>query len=1158
MSNPIVKALERAAEKLGKTLGKDAGKAVEDLYHETGHRMKKVAANHAENEAKQAEAFGRHLKGDKGDMPHEPHGTGGGARPGAKSGDGPKNNARAGTDEDPQNAGRPERTKCPGGEPIDMATGRMFLPQTDLTLPGRLPLVLSRKFESSYRSGRWFGPTWSGTLDQRLEIDTKGVIFVHEDGMLLAYPHPEPSGDPVLPAVGPRWPLRRDGRGDYFITDPATGRTWNFDAPTAGGSGLAPLQEISDRSGHWITFEYDETGAPTGIRHSGGYQIHLTTEGNRITALYLANGAPDGNDQLVLQYGYDAAGHLSEVTNPAEKALRFAYDPEGRIVSWIDSNARSYEFVYDEHDRCIFQSGTEGNLRNSLDYGEVDPATGHRVVSLTNSLGHTTRYLVNKALQVVAETDPTGATTRTERDRYHRLLSTTDPLGAVTRYAYDDSGNLTAVVNPDGSQTTAVYSSLGLPTCITAPDGAVWQQEFDERGNRTSATDPHGATTHYAYDRRGHLTAITDALGNTTRIECNPAGLPVTLTDPLGAVTRYRRDAMGRTTSVTDPLGGRTHLTWTVEGRLAARAAPDGTRESWSYDGEGNCTAHTDAAGGTTTYEYTHFDLLAAQTGPDGVRYEFAHDTELRLIQVTNPLGLTWSYAYDPAGRLVSETDFDQRTHTYTHDLAGRLTGRTNALGQTITYTHDILGRIVEKSVDGRTTTYSYDVAGRLLQATAPDTTLSCHYERAGRLTSETVNGRTVTSAYDEIGRRTQRVTHSGAVSTWTYDAAGRSSALTTSGHTLAFEHDAAGRELARHLGETLTVTSVRDATGRLREQSLSGAGTRSLQRRAYTYRSDGSLVGVDDQLNGTRTFALDIVGRVTAVQAQGWTESYAYDAMGNQSEANWPEKHTGSEALGARTYLGTRLTGAGRIRYEYDAQGRIILRQKTRLSRNPDTWRYSWDAEDRLTAVTTPDGQTWRYLYDPYGRRTEKQRMGPDGRVLEQTEFTWDGAHLAEQTTTAGDSARTAVTLTWDYDGMHPIAQTEQKSRTAAKTLATVPQPEIDQPEVNKRFFAVITDLVGSPTELVDEAGSIAWRTRSTLWGATTWSRHSTAYTPLRFPGQYFDPESGLHYNFRRYYDPETARYASPRPAGAFPDAESDDICTQPADSYGLLRSHA
>lgn len=69
-----------------------------------------------------------------------------------------------------------------------------------------------------------------------------------------------------------------------------------------------------------------------------------------------------------------------------------------------------------------------------------------------------------------------------------------------------------------------------------------------------------------------------------------------------------------------------------------------------------------------------------------------------------------------------------------------------------------------------------------------------------------------------------------------------------------------------------------------------------------------------------------------------------------------------------------------------------------------------------------------------------------------------------------------------------------------------------------------------------VDESGDLTWHTRTPLWGTTTWTRDATAYTPLRIPGQYFDPESGLHYNHFRYYEPESARYRSQDPLGRTP----------------------
>ncbi|MGW2088193.1 putative T7SS-secreted protein [Streptomyces sp. NPDC001880] len=1033
--------------------------------------------------------------------------------------DGP-GTARHSVEEKPDEVSRgPEDKKCVQ-DPVDVATGHMVLPQTDIALPGSLPLIFQRSFESSYRAGRWFGPAWASTVDQRLEIDSQGVIFVCDDGSLLAYPHPAP-GVPVMPTHGRRWPLDRATDGDYTVTDPDSGRVRHF---TTHSDDLALLTQLDDRNGNWIAFEYDATGAPTFIVHSGGYQLKLTTHEGRISALHLVGGAADGTDQEILRYGY-TGGHLTEVTNSSGRPLRFDYDVHGRITSWTDTNGSRFDYVYDERDRCIAQSGANGHLNATFAYDDADPEDGLRTAAVTDALGHTTRYVINERAQVVAETSPLGATTRSEYDRHNRLLSHTDALGHTTRCTYNHAGHLTSVTRADGRRSTAEYNVLGLPVKVTGADGMVVRQSYDERGNRTSVTDASRVTTQFTYSEAGHLTSVTDPLGHTTRIRSNQAGLPVEISDPLGAATRWERDAFGRPTALVDALGATTRLEWTVEGRLTRRIAPDGTEQSWSYDGEGNCLSHTDATGRVSSFEYTDFDLLTARTGPDGVRHEFTYDANLNLTLVTNPQGLNWSYTYDAAGRLTSETDFDDRTLTYTHDSVGRLTARTNGLGQTIRYEHNELGRLLRKDADGAITTFEYDIFDQLAVATGPDATLTRLRDRYGRLRSETVNGRTLTYNHDALGRQVSRTTPSGAVSEYQYDAAGRRTALITAGRTLSFAHDAAGREIARHVGETINLTHDFDTMGRLTGQQTTAHG-HSVQHRTFTYRADGNLIGIEDQLSGHRRFDLDAAGRVTAVRAAGWSETYAYDEAGNQIHASWPTTHPGQEATGPRTYTGTRITDAGHVRYEHDPQGRIVLRQKTRLSRKPDTWRYEWDAEDRLTSVTTPDGTRWRYLYDPLGRRIAKQRLSAadNESVTEEVSFTWDGTTLCEQLTRT-DTLPNPIVLTWDHQGYHPLTQTER--------ILTGDTP---QTTVDERFFAIVTDLVGTPCELVDEQGGIAWRSRRTLWGTTTWASDSTAYTPLRFPGQYYDPETGLHYNYFRHYDPEAARYLTPDPLGLVP----------------------
>ncbi|WP_329584818.1 DUF6531 domain-containing protein [Kitasatospora sp. NBC_01250] len=1008
---------------------------------------------------------------------------------------------------DPDINGRDPGDRVCKSDPIDMATGYMTLTQTDAHLAGVLPLLFTRTHDSHYRAGRWMGPSWACTFDERLEVDAEGVVLLRGDGIALAYPHPAP-GTPTLPVTGARWPLAVDAEGRYTVTDPATGhiRTFRPDpaqpaSPAqAAGHVLAPLDSITDRAGHQLVFDYDHDGILMGIRHSAGYHLEVDVTDFRITALRTAG-------LELVRYGY-TEGHLTEIVNSSGLPLRFEYDTAGRMTAWIDRNESRYDYVYDDQDRCISQGGSGGHLRWRYDYRPG-------LTLATDSLGAVNRYEVNERHQITAHTDPLGHTTRYTRDHRHRLLATTDPLGRTTAFEYDAAGNTTTVTRPDGARSTAAYNTQGLPVTVTGPDGSNWRQTYDGHGNRTSVTDPAGATTLFGYDAHGHLASLTDALGHTTAVHCDAAGLVLSATDPLGATTAYQRDGFGRPVTITDPLRNSTRLTWSPEGLLTSRTTPDGATETWTHDGEGNTLTHTDQLGATTTFEYTDFDLLTARTTPDGARHTFTHDTELRLIEVTNPQGLTWTYQHDRAGRLTAETDFDGRTLAYTHDAAGQLAARTNGLGESIGYTYDLLGNLTGKDVEGDLTSYTHDALGRLLTATGPAVELTRTLDPLGRLLTETVNGRTLTNTYDPLGRRTSRTTPGGTLSTWAYDPAGNPLALTTGGHTLTFDYDAAGRETTRHLTDTVTVTSGYDPLGRRTAQALT-VGPDVLQHRAYRYRADGNLTGIDDRQTGTRRFDLDPAGRVTAVHAADWTERYAYDDAGNLTHADWPARD--DSAHGPRSYTGTRITAAGRIRYTHDAQGRVTTRRRRTLSGRTDTWHYTWDPEDRLTAVTTPDGIEWLYHYDPFGRRIAKQCPA----TAEWTLFTWDSTTLAEQTA-QGPTLPGPYTLTWDHDGLHPLTQTEHLHLT--------------DDEVDRRFFAIVTDLIGTPTHLLNPTdGTTAWQARTTLWGTTTQPKSATTTTPLRFPGQYHDPETRLHYNLHRHYDPDTARYLTPDPLGLTP----------------------
>ncbi|KAB8157053.1 hypothetical protein FH609_030060, partial [Streptomyces sp. 3MP-14] len=1010
------------------------------------------------------------------------------------------------------------RNAC--GDPVDVATGELLMSATDVDLPGVLPLVVERHHISSYRAGRWFGSSWASTLDQRLVLDEHGARLFTADGMTLLYPRPIP-GEPVFPVEGPRWSLSWDGQplAPMSVHQPASGQTLHF-APVEGRPGSElPLIAITDRNNNRIQLAYDNTGAPTDIHHSGGYHLGITTTDGRVTALTLLS---DPDEPTLLAYGYDTAGLLAEITNSSGRPLKFSYDEHARMSRWEDRNGYWYSYAYDEQGRCVYTTGTDRALEYRYAYDEET----HRTV-VTDSLGHDSVFQFNDSYQLNAHTDPLGQASTREWDRYDRTLTVTDPLGHTTRYEHDDHGNVTVLTRPDGSQARAEYNEWGLVTQLTQPDGAVWRQSYDASGNRTTLLGPTGHRTTFTYHPGGGLASVTDPLDRTLRVDCDGAGLPIALTDPLGATTRFRRDASGRVIEQRDPLGATRALAWTVEGKPVRDVDANGVARHWVWDGEGNCLEHVDAQGGVTRYTYGAFDLPVSIEGPDGSRQVVERDTELRITAVAASAGRRWTFTHDAAGRVVAETDADGRTTTYLRDAAGRPVARTNAAGETVAYRYDPLGQLVEKTLpDGRTTTFDRDPMGRALHAATDGVEVSRRYDPQGQLLTETVNGRPLSLGYDAAGQQVTRTTPSRHTSAWSYDLAGRTVSMSAGRHTFAFERDAAGREVVRTLDDALTWHQHWDPAGQLLTQSVArpGAGDVPLSRRSYTYRADGHPTGVDDGTGAVR-FALDPVGRVLGLTGPAGAETYRYDEHGNQVSARWstPDPESG---MGDRAYEGTTVIRAGALSYGYDAAGRTVLRRRKRLSHKAEVWRYAWDAEDRLTRVTTPDGTVWRYHYDPFGRRIAKERLAEDGHtVVERTDFTWQNTLLVEQTST-GVGHRGPTTLTWDHGESGPVAQTESFAGAAEN-------------EVARRFFAIVTDLVGTPTELLAEDGTTAWRAEVSLWGVPrTNTDHGSAATttPLRFPGQYADAETGWHYNHYRHYDPVTARYATPDPLGIVP----------------------
>jgi RHS repeat-associated protein len=1146
----LAKAVESGTQQVLIPAIKDMGQTLEKVSASVGTGADRVADTALEADATAAQGLhdaGNALDGAAGEggvNPNEGANTSGSGQPRRTS---PTSGATrddfSGGDEGGQYSGGDLGCANGGVDPVDVVSGQMIITKTDVSLPGVLPLVLRRAYASGYGHGSLFGPGWSSTLDERLVIDADGIHYLGDDAQILNYGVPTQPGQRMLPVAGARWPLTWDRALDAIeILDPATGVTRHFalaSRTTATGADrrqVRHLTRITDRNDNWLTINRDEDGVPSEIDHVGGYRITVDSayrgDGFRIEGLRLLDQISSGGVPLIA-YAYDPAGRLVEIFD-TDDALIYEYDDNHRITAWVDRAGYRFDYTYDAEGRVIRAGGEDGTLTATLEY-DLDA----RCTKIANSSGSVSEYWYDENNHLTKTVDRLGNATLMRHDRFGRLLEQTDPLGNTTCFVRDEAGNVRELHRPDGSQVLTEYDESHQPVSVTTPGGAVSRFEYDARGNLTVATDATGAVTRYVYNGHGAVTGVIDPLGHTTVVTANSAGLPLSITDPIGAVWAVARDALGRVESSADPLGNTTTFEFDTEGRATARVYPDGSRETWTYDPRGDLTGHIDRAGFETTFEYGAFHKILARTDPDGSRYEFGYDKELRLTSVTSPACVRWTYEYDVAGNLIAEHDFNGRRVAYAYDVEGRLARRINGAEEGVSFVRDALGRIIEQRYpDDSQASFAYDADGALVHAANQDVQIEFVRDALGRVVAESINSRTLSKTYDALGNLLSRTTPNVRVSNWRYDDAGRPLLLTSGDREISFGHDAVGRETHRWLGTDAAVTHEWDRAGRLtarRLLSISGpADSRAstvLQERTWTYRADGNPESLAESVGESRRFTLDALGRVTAVSAETWTEQYAYDAAGNLTQAA-DTRSPDSPVGGAREYRGTLLRRAGRTSYQYDSQSRLVRSVRRTLSGSEKISLYSYDADDRLTRVQTPDGRQWRYIYDPLGRRIAKQRLDETGSIVEETRFTWDGETLAEQEFSRPGADELVVT-TWDYEPGSSTPLTQDTRRH----YAHAPQEVID-----RQFHAIITDLIGTPTELVGPGGEIAWRRSADLWGGalpTTevelcGSNRTTC--PLRFPGQYHDPETGLDYNYKRYYDPATGRYTTPDPLGLAP----------------------
>ncbi len=112
-----------------------------------------------------------------------------------------------------------------------------------------------------------------------------------------------------------------------------------------------------------------------------------------------------------------------------------------------------------------------------------------------------------------------------------------------------------------------------------------------------------------------------------------------------------------------------------------------------------------------------------------------------------------------------------------------------------------------------------------------------------------------------------------------------------------------------------------------------------------------------------------------------------------------------------------------------------------------------------------------------------------------------------------------------------HLIAETNQAGQMLAEYIYLGDQL-LSMIKPGESVYYYHNDHLGTPQVVTDDSQTIAWKAVYTTFGKAVPSIQ-TVENPFRFPGQYYDPETGLHYNYFRYYNPQTGRYMTPDPIG-------------------------
>ena len=993
-----------------------------------------------------------------------------------------------------------------------------------------------------YADGRAKASYHAGNA-QRVDItydDTTGTRTVtNSRGQTTTYTTDVNLGTALVTGIsGPGCSTCANGGNTTYDYDPA-----NNNLLSKTENGLTTQYGDYDTKGQY-GYKVEAVGTPEERRIEYDYDPRFYNRITEIREPSVYSGA-----QKVTRYTYDDWGNrLTETVNgydpdgnPVTRTTRYEYNGPLHQLSLIDGprtdvgDLTYYRYYPNDpaygNNRGRLQEVENANgvlIRSNIQYtatGKVESET--RLNGL--QLGFT-YYIGNDRLKTRSETDtftgqirttrwtylPTGeietitqaygtpaATTLTfDYDDARRLVRITDGLGNYIEYTLDTEGNREAerIYDAGGNlrkQLTQAFDIYNQLDTTTQANEAV-DYDYAPDGTLDRQIDGRGTVTDYDYDSLRRLTRSVEDDGGSD---------PTT----ADAATIYDYDAQDNLTTVTDPIDGTTTYAYDDLGNLTSQTSPDTGTTTFRYDAAGNMIEKTDAKGQIITYSYDALNRLTAIDGPGAESdvsyvYDICSNGQGLLCRVTRGSSVV-EYSYTAFGEVAESQGL-----AYSYDRAGRLAEITYPSGAKVSYEYDPAGNVqtlqMTKDGDslrlatdiqytpfgdvshlvygnGLTLTQGHDTAYRLRSQNV-DATLQMdysHYDGNGNLQqrNELISGQSSTFGYDALNRLDTAAGSFGQHD-YVYDPNGNRTQLTTD----------AGMTQYGYTPRSNRLTSLDGDSGAI--QLDPSGNTTALRGRVLDYTPDNRL----KEIEGVAVYSYNGLGQRTRKHRLNENQSiaYLYDQAGQ---------------------LRVKRTDAGVIQREYvylNGRPLAVIIADHDGDGVPDS-------QDNCVYHANPD--QYDSNGDGYGNRCDAD-LNDDGFV-NLTDFS-----LFRQSYGSTDEDA-------DFDGSGFVNLTDFAIFRQFYGISPGPSAVTESVQAQKIYY-IHSDHLGTPKALTDEGGTRVWSATHTPFGQATVNEDPdgdgrVVVFNLRFPGQYYDGETGLHYNYFRYYDPETGRYITSDPIG-------------------------